>query len=331
MSNKEEWNRILQIVGEEGYPTDSEFADKCVKKFSVMRNLFYVILFGGSFYIIQGGRIIPNNDLVFQGVMAAIIISAFAYIKQKKVLHLELNRYAFRECWPDKGLSRYLSFVPTALRKQMLWSVTQYNFGCILFRLGRIDKAAKCLALMQESSTTAYNMLLALHLKHYIALYYNDYDTVISSANEATVIYPKVRHTTWNNKIFGDLQMYGAYANCFKNNAPQQVYSVLQSPQERPMDEVERQYYLYRAAIVLNDLESAERFKRYVMDNAGTTWYGQAVRENFVPESKPVNYPGYIIRTEMLNSPSKVDNSRLKYMLLGVLIVLLFYIVPRLL
>ncbi|SDB68029.1 hypothetical protein [Butyrivibrio sp. INlla16] len=51
MSNKEEWNRILQIVGEEGYPTDSEFADKCVKKFSVMRNLFYVILFGGSFYI----------------------------------------------------------------------------------------------------------------------------------------------------------------------------------------------------------------------------------------------------------------------------------------
>ena len=330
MSNKEEWGRILQIVGEERYPTDNEFADKCVKKFSMARNAFYVIFLVGLFYMVQDGRIIPGNDFARMISMIAILIAIFSYAKQKKILEKELRRYAFDECWPEKGLSRYMSFVPTALNKQLLWSVIEYNFGCIFYRLGKIEKAVKCLSLIQESSPTASNMLLALHLKHYIAMYYNDYDTVVSCAKEASVIYPKVRHTTLNNKIFNDLQMYGAYADCFRNNNLQQIYSILYAQQEKIMDEVAKQYYLYRAAIAMNDFDNAERYRRFVMDNAGTTWYGQAIREDFVPESRPANYPGYIIRTEALNKPSIVDNSRVKYMLAGFVLFLLFYLVPRL-
>ncbi len=329
MSNKEEWNRILQIVGTDYY-VDKEFDEHCVKKFNFMRNLFYIAVIAGTFYIIQNGRFIPINDLLQMAVMAIVFFTVFAYFKQRKTLHLELNRYAFRECCPDKALSRYLSFIPRAMKKQILWSVTQYNFGSIFYRLGKIGKATECLRLMQDSDETANNMLMAEHLKQLIALYYSDFDTVISCANEGAMIYPKARHTTWNNKIFNDLQMYGAFANCCKNNDYLQAFSALHNPQERPLDEVARQYYLYQTAKAFNDYETAKRYRRYVMENAGTTWYGAAVREDFIPERRPDNYPGYIARAEKLINPSKVDNGRLKYMLIGVLIVMLLYLVTRL-
>ncbi len=330
MSNKEEWNRILQIVGTEEYAADTDFEKHCVKGFNTTRTLFYIVILFGAFYLIQEGRIIPKNQLVYLAILVAMPLSIFVYMKQKAKLHRELNRYAFRECYPDKGLSRYMSFVPTAIKKQMIWSITQYNFGYILFRLGKIDKATECLKLMQDSSETANNMLMAEHLKLLIALYYHDFDTVINCANEGAMLYSKASHTPWNNKINYDLQMYGAYAGSCKNNEYFQAYSVLATPQERPLDEVARQYYLYLAAKAQSDYENAEKFRRYVMENAGTTWYGNALREDFVPQRKPDNYPGYILNIEKLNNPSKVDRSRLKYALIGVLIVMLFYLVPRL-
>ena len=70
--------------------------------------------------------------------------------------------------------------------------------------------------------------------------------------------------------------------------------------------------------------------RRLAGDSRIYTWYGNAVREDFVPQRKPDNYPGYILNIEKLNNPSKVDRSRLKYALIGVLIVMLFYLVPRL-
>ncbi len=331
MSNKEEWNKILQIVGEDEYPTDSDFTNKCVKRFNLMRNLLYVVTFAGTFYFLQMGKFIPVNNQTRQYVMAVILIFVMAYLLQRKTFGYEINRYVFRECRPDIGLSRYMNFVPTALGKQMLWSVTQYNFGCMFFRLGEIDKATKCLALMQESDKTAYNMLLALHLKHYIAMYYNDYETVITCADEASEIYPRVKHTTWNNKIYSDLQMYAEYADCYINNDPGRVYSALLEPQERAVDEVARQYYLYLSATAINDFEAAESYKKFVSDNAGTTWYGQAIKEGFTPEDRPEKYPGYVITREMLDHPSKLDNSRLKYLLPTILLLLLVWFLFRLL
>ena len=330
MSNKEEWNRILQIIGDDACDEDKEFKGNCVRKFNFLRTIFYIVVFGSAFYIFQGGRLIPHDSTWLRLIVVAILLTEILYLKQKRVLHRELNRYAFRECRPDKGLSRYLSFVPTTLNKQMLWSVTKYNFGSILYRLGKIDKASKCLGLMQEASATADNMLIALHLKQLIALYYNDYDTVKSCADEGCKLYPKARHSIWNFKIYKDLQLYRDYAYCCINNDYEKIYTVLGTPQERPLDEVARQYYLYLTAKKLGDIENAEKYKKYISENAGTTWYGKAVEADFIPEEKPNNYPGYVVSDEKLHNPSKVDRERLKYLLIGVLIVLLFYYLPRL-
>ena len=59
MSNQEEFDKILQIVGADEYPEDRDFADKVVKRFNRARNLFYVAIFGGSFYLYQVGNLFP--------------------------------------------------------------------------------------------------------------------------------------------------------------------------------------------------------------------------------------------------------------------------------
>ena len=54
-----------------------------------------------------------------------------------------------------------------------------------------------------------------------------------------------------------------------------------------------------------------------------------AVEDGFAPEDKPENYPGFHVIPERLNKPRKVDRSRVKYLLIGVLIALLLYFLPR--
>ncbi len=113
------------------------------------------------------------------------------------------------------------------------------------------------------------------------------------------------------------------------NNDYVRAFSVLQDTNERPLDEVARNYYLFLTARELHDFEKTENYRDYVRRNAGTTWYGQAVEYGFAPEDKPENYPGFCVIQERLNKPHKVDRSRVKYLLIGVLIALLLYFLPR--
>ena len=329
MSNQEEFDKILQIVGADEYSEDRDFADKVVKRFNRARNLFYVAIFGGSFYLYQVGNLFPENTLLLLVVVIAMQVSCLMYLLQKRAMGREVNRYIFRECRPDVGISRNLSLISRSLKKQLLWGVVQYNFGCALYRHGRIGKAHACLELMQDSCETANSMMRAEYLKLLIALYYKDYDTVISCADEAATLYPKVAHNTWNKKIYGDMQLAGAYAKCCKDNDHVRAFSVLQDTNERPLDEVARNYYLFLTARELHDFEKTENYRDYVRRNAGTTWYGQAVEDGFAPEDKPENYPGFHVIPERLNKPRKVDRSRVKYLLIGVLIALLLYFLPR--
>ncbi len=64
-----------------------------------------------------------------------------------------------------------------------------------------------------------------------------------------------------------------------------------------------RFYYLYCAAKELQDYENAEKYRNYVRQNAGTTWYGKAVSDGFVPERKPDYYPGFNVDSERLIKP----------------------------
>ena len=329
MSNREEFDKILQIVDAHEYPEDRNFVEKIVKKFNITRNIFYVVIFAGSFYLYQAGRIFPENTLLILGVAMAMTVACYRYLGQRNGMKRELNGCVHRECRPDIAISRHLSFVSCALKKQIRWNVVQYNLGCALYRHGRIEKANACLSLMRDSCETASSMMWADHLKLLIALYYKDYETIISCSDEVAALYPKAVHNSWNKKIYGDIVRAGAYANCCKNNDYVQAFSILQNPNERPLDEVTRNYYLFLAARELHDFEKLEDYRNYVRRNAGTTWYGQAVEGNFVPEEKPENYPAFQILSKELNKPRKVDRSRLKYLLIGVLIALLLYFLPR--
>ena len=331
MSNKDEFQKVLQIVQPDEYPSDRMFADTYIKKFNIVRTIFYIVLLVGSFYTLQEGRIIPDRYWLRIGSSMVVIVFGYMYLGQRKIIKQELNGYIFRECRPDIAVSRYLSFVSSIIKKQVSWSAVHYNFGVALYRHGRIDKANAFLGLMQDSCKSANNMLLSVHLKLLISLYYRDYDMVIACANEAEILYRKSLQKGWNKKIYGDIQRAGIYANCCKNNDYQQIISVLKYVNERPVDEVARQYYLYLTAKEMHDFEKIESYRDYVRRNAGTTWYGQAVEDGFVPEEKTANYPGFNVSFEKLNKPDKVDRSRLKYFLIGVLIALLFYLLPKLL
>lgn len=329
MSNKDEFQKVLQIVHPDEYPSDKRFVDTYIKKFNSVRQIMYIVLFAGSFYLLQEGRIIPDSYWLRMGDSIAIIIFGYMYLGQRKIIKRELNGYIFRECRPDIAVSRYLSFVSSIIKKQVAWSFVHYNFGVALYRHGRIEKANAFLGLMQDSCKTANNMLLAVHLKLLIALYYRDYGMVIACANEAEILYRKSLHRGWYKKIYGDIQRAGIYANCCKNNDYQQILSVLKDVNERPVDEVARQYYLYLAAKEMHDFEKIEKYRDYVRKNAGTTWYGQAVEADFVSEEKPANYPGFNVSFDKISNPDKVDRSRLKYFLIGALIALLFYLLPK--
>lgn len=330
MSNREEFDKILKIVGTDEYPEDKGFINGTVRRFRILRNLMYVLVFGMAFIIFQDDRIIYINPAFRLAFCWVTVIILYIYLILRRKLHKEINSCLFRECRPDIGISRYLGFVSKMIHGELLWSAIQYNFGCGFYRLGRIEQSAKCLALMQESCNTAGEMLMAEQLKSLIAQYYNDYDTVMSCANEAAVLYPKVRHTEWNSKIYNDIQKAAAYAQCCKAGNFGQIYTVLQAPEMRPMDEVTRVYYLYCTAKELQDFETAEKYRVYVRLNAGTTWYGRAVEDGFIPERKPDNYPGFAVSPERLNKPAAVNKKRLMYTLISVGILILFYLVPRL-
>nr|WP_297764736.1 hypothetical protein [uncultured Butyrivibrio sp.] len=330
MSNRQEFDKIRNIVGAEEFPEDKSYMDDCFKKFLIMRNLMYISVIGVSFLILQENRVIYINEMLRLSLVWGMLIITFIYIIQKRKLHQEINRYLYRECRPDVAISRHLSSFSRMLNRQILWSYLQYNIGCGLFRLGEIDKASRCLALMQESCKTAGDMLYAEHLRMLIALYYNDYDLVISSANEGAALYQKARHSAWHNKVFGDMQKAAAYAQCCKAGDYRQAYSILLAPNTRPLDEVTRHYYLFLAAKELHDFETMEKCREYVRQNAGTTWYGRAVEDKFAFERKPSNYPGFVVSQEIINKPKLVDRTRLKYALIGALLALAFYLIPQL-
>ena len=127
------------------------------------------------------------------------------------------------------------------------------------------------------------------------------------------------------------MQRVAAYAKCCKNNDHTQALSILQEPNERPLDELTRHYYLFLTARELHDFEKIEEYRDYVRKNAGTTWYGQAVEDGFVPEDKIENYPGFYVVPEKLSKPGKVDRKRFRYLLIGMLIALLLYYLPKIL
>ena len=331
ISNKEEYDKILEIIDADQYSGEKEFVESCAKKFNTTRNLFYLITVVLLFVMMHKDKLFPESFLLTMAICLITLVITRMYFKQRKIFHQEINMYLFRECYPDKGLSRYLQFIPIMLKKEMLWSKVHYNMGIGLYYLGKISQASSMLGLMEESCTTANDMILALHLKQLIAMYYMDLDTAISCANDAGTLYPKATHAGWTWKVYNDIQTTGAYAGYYKSNDLQQIYSVLGKAQIRPLDEVIRHYYLYLAAKANNDPENAETYRQFVKDNAGTTWYGQAVDQVFMPEDKPENYPGYTVCEERLHAPAKVDSTRIKYLLIGVLIVALVYFVPQLL
>ncbi|WP_029324405.1 hypothetical protein [Butyrivibrio sp. AE3004] len=330
MSNKEEYNRILEVIDINQFSDEKAFADSCGKKFRNVRNAFYVVLIVSLFYMMWAGALFPKNDLIMMVITLSVFVTILAYMKQRKILHRELNTYLFRECYPDKGLSRYANFIPMMLKKQVLWSKVHYNLGMGLYYLGWINKASEMLRLMEASCTTANDMLLALQLKQLIALYYMDLDVVMSCADAASMLYSKASKSEWMSKVCSDLQTTAAFASCYRSRDYRKAYQILGTPCERPLDEVKRSYYLYLAAIASSDFEYAGSCKNYVLQNAGTTWYGRALHEGFVAEAIPSNYPGFMVNVTQLQNPSKIDKSRYKYLLAGVLLTVLMFLVPQL-
>ncbi|SEK58076.1 hypothetical protein SAMN04487770_10217 [Butyrivibrio sp. ob235] len=327
MSNKEEYEKILEIVDVNQYSGEKEFVDNCATKFKNVRNAFYIVLFTELFYLMIKDIFIDENIFLSLIILSLTLVVILSYLKQRKILYRELNTYLFRECYPDKGLSRYVNFIPMMLKKQILWSKVHYNMGIGLYYMGDITRASKMLSLMQDSCTTANDMILALYLKQLIALYYMDMDEVIGCANDARILHPKASQASYVQKAYSDIQTYGDYANYYINHDMEHIYQLFGSAYERPLDEVKRHFYLYKAAKECNDLQNINTFSGFVSANAGTTWYGSAITDGFVPVVKPDNYPAFIADQDRLNNPSKIDNSRKKYILLGVVAVLIMYLI----
>ena len=326
MSNKEEYEKILKIVDTNQFSGEKEFTDKCATKFKNIRNAFYVAVFGATFFIMLMKSIKRENELVTMLVCLVTMGIAYAYLKQRKILHTELNKYLFRECYPDKGLSRYMNFIPMMLKKQMLWSKVHYNMGIGLYYLGDITRASQMLSLMQDSCKTANDMILALHLKQLVALYYMDMVEVIGCANDAQILFPKASKVSYVQKTYSDIQTYGNYANYYINHDLANIYQLFGNVYERPLDEVKRHFYLYQAAKECSDFQHMNTFVEFISANSGTTWYGKAIMDGFVPVARPDNYPVYIANKDRLNNPSLVDNSRKKYMIWGVVVLMLMYL-----
>ncbi|WP_029232240.1 hypothetical protein [Butyrivibrio sp. VCB2006] len=327
MTNKEEYEKILEIVDRDQFKGEEEFTKNCATKFRNTRNVFYVVLFGELFYFLTKDSFFKSNDFLTLIITIAVLVVTLAYLKQRKNLHKEINMYLFRECYPDKGLARYMNLLPMMLKKQVLWSKIHYNMGIGLYYLGDITRASKMLSLMQNSCTTAEDMILALHLKQLIALYYMDMDEVIKCLNDADILYPKASKKSYLLKAYIDIKNYGNYANYYKNHEIEKIYQLFGSAYERPLDEVKRHFYLYQAAKECNDLKYINTFSEFVNAKAGTTWYGKAIRDGFVPVDRPDNYPAFVADENRLNNPTKIDHSRIKYLLYGVAAVLLMYFI----
>lgn len=327
--NKEEYDKILQIIDPKDYPEDTEFTKK-INNFRYIRRIPYLFLIAMWFYIFQNGKRIPKNHDMLTLLVFVMIGCLLLYMNQKKKFRQEIVTAVFKECRPELGISKYLSFVSKMLGSELVWNVAHYNLGYDLYMSGKIEKAHEILKLMQDSCQTATAMLMADRLKQLIALYYNDYNTAVACANEAKTIFANCSRSEWNVRIFNDTQKAGGFAESFLSGNYRQVYALYQEKTSSPLDEVSRFYYLYRAAVALNDPENAENYKKYVIDNAGTTWFGKALSEGFVPEAIPADYPAFNMSPEKLSAPKKVDPVRYKYILAGILIGLLLIYLPRL-
>lgn len=331
MSNQEEFNKLQQIINLYDYQSEKNYVETSGKRFRNLRNLFYIVVFSFTFYLFLTIKFIPKNENIRLIIMVFVIIVFYLYFAQKKNLRTEINRYILNECYPDRGLSRYLYFVKLmlsnkTLSRELLWSNIHYMIGLGLFRSGEIEKASQCLTLMQQSCTTANEMFMAEHLKQLLALYYMDYDTIISCANEADILYSKISHRFWPEKIYHRMQTASKYAYCCKNNDFAQAFSLLQYPTGCPLEEVTRQYYLYITALQLQDYNNATYAKNFIAQNAGTTWYGKAIYENYVPAARPCNYPCFIADSNRLAKPDAINPTRTKYMVAGMIIVTLLFL-----
>ncbi len=329
MNNKEEYDKILQIIDPKDYPEDPEFTKK-INNFRYTRRIPFLFLIVICFYRFQNNKLFPVNQDILSLLVLVMAGFLLLYMNQKKKFRQEIETVVFKECRPELGISKYLSFVSKMLRSELVWSVAHYNLGYDLYMSGKIEKAHEILKLMQDSCKTASAMLMAERLKQLIALYYNDYNTAVSCAAEAKTIFANCNHTEWNNRIFNDTQKAGGFAESFLSGNYGQVFTIYQEKCLAPMDEVSRFYYLYRAAAALNDQENAENYKKYVIENAGTTWFGSALSDDFVPEELPGSYPAFSMTPENLSKPQKVDPARYKYILAGILIGLLLIYLPRL-
>lgn len=188
-SNKENYDKILQIIDADEYSEGRNYADFYIKKFNRMRCIFVIVIYVGLIYYFLEGRLIHENLLVKAADALVTLVVVKKYSNQKQAIDDEYYGYFHRDCRPDIAISRYLTFVSAMLNKQCLWNTVFYNFGLALCRQGKINKANAFLGLMQDKTETAMGILRAEHLKQLIALYYKDYDTVITCSNEARVAF----------------------------------------------------------------------------------------------------------------------------------------------
>lgn len=310
MTNEEHYERIKQIIDAYGYGEDKEFERLHLTKLKRIQIIVIVALILEVFYVYQDGLIFSINQLIYNLGIILLIALLIYYIRTRNIFQREVNRYTCTESYPDKAIPRYTSFMISFKKRKVLWDTVYYMLALSFYRLGKISVALQFLEGMQDAYRCAVSYLFAEHIKMLVALYYKDYETMVKCAQQAEFLYPKVRHTIWNNKVIGDMKALGAFALAHINGDYQQIYNILKNPKVRPVDEVIRHYYLYLTSLETGDIENAEKYRDYVRANAGTTWYGMAVEEGFSPEPKPENYPGFDIDNETLINAKKTDPKR---------------------
>lgn len=331
--NKMEFNNVLSIIGTDVYPPDTVITDKSMKKFNIMRWCYIIFAYLAAYIVVYSDILFHIRGTVKWLIVLAVILFCVVYLIERKNIVSEITRSLSGTCTPDKGISTFLTFVKSQLNYKMYWGMCYYNFGIFFFRLGKVDKAIRCLELIQSNSKIAHELFAAEYLKLNVALYYKDYDTVIACANEGAVLYSKIKrkHVNYTN-MYNEMQKYSAYAQQCRVGNFGAVYSILQASGNTPSSELVRVYHLFLTAKELGDYNTAEMYRQFIRQNAGTTWYGRAVEDDFIPENIPQNYPGFLPDYQMIAGAKSYNGKRiLRIILLLLLTVFLLAVLPILL
>ena len=324
--NTKEIDELLEIIG----PVKNEKAKKFINK---NMNWFYfwiaIMLIAGPTGIILmvadmlSGFNFPGASWVVVAMWGFIGAVLLAYI-HLVIIVIEYVRNIKSNCHPDKGLDQY-SFILQRRREKRIKIEGMYTMGGIaLANLGRMNDLCKVIKLMDINCKSLSSLVYREYFRVCVADYYSDEEAVYDCAKVAGKLKGKLAKNKSLSRICDGIIECADNLNIKKNNKEQLYEKTLAklSKAKGALFNVACYHELYFLAKDLGYEDKAEEYKKFVLENGGTTWLKRSLEDGFIKEEKPEDYPLPSISDDVIDK-AKITNPMLRIYILFVLILIL--------